>query len=159
MIHDKNFSKHQKSFYRKQTITGVNIFNIYLFLVNKSVLLGVFWAGFNVSWRCILKRKTLDGSASLTVRDGRACYNAESRFYDFHRAQCIRAARRISDATKNWLKQLIRTGYVGRMQCLALREVFAYASRKELVRNLITRPSLKWALYTFISDKWQGNNL
>lgn len=40
---------------------------------------------------------------------------------------------------KNWLKQLIRTGYVRRMQRPALRESFAYASRKELVRNLFAK--------------------
>ena len=108
---------------------------------------GDLLASFNVSWRCILKRKALDGSASLTVRDGRAYYNVESRLYCFHRERCIRASWRISVQITNWLKQLIRAGYIRRMQCLALREVFAYASRKEFARNLFITPSLKRALF------------
>lgn len=126
-------------------IRGVNKLNICVFLVISGRFLSIHDAAF---WRL----KTLDGSASLTVRDGRAClnaYNAESRFYDFHRERCIRAARTISDADQ----KLINKSWL--------------ASRKELARNLFKRPSLKRALfwvndyflsYTFISDKWKGNH-
>lgn len=83
-------------------IRGVNKLNICVFLVISGRFLSIHDAAF---WRL----KTLDGSASLTVRDGRArlnAYNAESRFYDFHRERCIRAARTISDADQKLIKRV-----------------------------------------------------